>query len=380
MNTPLQPNQGISWQDCMITSKTDLDAYAVKSLVTLNGQPIIRQHEVTYLTGKDNCRAHHFAKLLAASVLSGNGDNGVPASRVLWIDTVHGLHISTGIYRELSAYAVGDDQLHILCLDVLGSNRNDFLALTRIIETHIRTLDPDLVIIDDIDHFMPFCGMNSAMDFCSIVHDFARNMGTAFLFVGYNHLGKKASTTGNLGKFLFRDATNVFSVVTQGEVTTVRLVGSYDFSRNPDDTQYHFTIGPDNMPCEATPRAAGPSGIDDATLRAVISDILKPGDTITADELLRQITSRLKQMKRQRRSLALLDQALSLGLLTRAKEKDASDPTGNENADTGIGLSNACEGGGPSDASSMHYKLKISEIDDNVKEKLTLSTPPIQTL
>ena len=374
MNTSLQPNQVISWQDCLITSKTNLDAFAVKSLVTLNGQPILRQHEATYLTGKDNCRAHHFAKFLAASVLSGSGDSGVTAGRVLWIDTVHGLHICAGIYRELSAHVADEDQLHILSLDALGTDRNDFLALIRIVEAHIRNLEPDLVIIDDIDHFMPFCGMNAALGFSRIVHNIVNNMGTAFLFIGYNHLGKKASTTGNLGKFLFRDASNVFSVITQGEVTTVRLVRSYDLSRNPDDTQYHFTIAPDNMPCVATAPAVGPSGIDDATLRAVICDILQPGDTITADELLKQVTLRLKQMKRQRRSLALLDQALSLGLLTLAKEKDGSDPTGNENTDTGD-EANACGEGSVCEASSMRYTLKTSEIDDGAKDKLTLPTP-----
>ena len=112
-----------------------------------------------------------------------------------------------------------------------------------------------------------------------------------------------------------------------------------------------------------------------STLRAVICDILKPGDTITADELLRQVTLRLKQMKRQRRSLVLLDQAISLGLLTLAKEKDGSDPTGSENADTGGNLSIACGKGSPIDANSMHYSLNTSELEDNDKENLTLPTP-----
>ena len=59
-----------SWQNCQFTHNTDLSPFTeVKPLVTLNGQPIIRQHHSTYLTGKDTCRAHHFAKYLAIQVL-----------------------------------------------------------------------------------------------------------------------------------------------------------------------------------------------------------------------------------------------------------------------------------------------------------------------
>ena len=39
-------------------------------------------------------------------------------------------------------------------------------------------------------------------DFCHSVRDVINHRDTAFLFIGYNHLGKKASTTGNLGKHL----------------------------------------------------------------------------------------------------------------------------------------------------------------------------------
>ena len=101
-----------SWQNCQFTHNTDLSPYTeVKPLVTLNGQPIIRQHHSTYLTGKDTCRAHHFAKFLAIKVLTGESVStspvpcavasakapvsNDPACKVLWIDTLHGPHICT---------------------------------------------------------------------------------------------------------------------------------------------------------------------------------------------------------------------------------------------------------------------------------------------
>ena len=67
-----QPNaQGIqeAWESCQFTSDADLSAFTSRPLITINGQPILRQHHVTYLTGKEFCRAHHFAKYLAIQFL-----------------------------------------------------------------------------------------------------------------------------------------------------------------------------------------------------------------------------------------------------------------------------------------------------------------------
>ena len=199
-----------SWQNCQFTHNTDLSPFTqVKPLVTLNGQPIIRQHHSTYLTGKDTCRAHHFAKFLAIQVLKGVSDSTSPvpcavasatapvsnahACKVLWIDTLHGPHICTSIYRELVAHSPSKESLHFVCLDVLGSQRENVYAINRNIEALIKQLKPELVVIDDIDHFMPFCGVHVATEFCRIVRDVTNHTETAFLFIGYNHLGKKAS-------------------------------------------------------------------------------------------------------------------------------------------------------------------------------------------
>jgi hypothetical protein len=283
-----------SWQNCQFTHNTDLSPFTqVKPLVTLNGQPIIRQHHSTYLTGKDTCRAHHFAKFLAIKVLatvpqqpvevmqaSGLHNSSQRSScKVLWIDTLHGPHICTQIYHELAAHAPAKENLHFVCLDVLGSQRENVYAINRNIEALIKQLNPQLVIIDDIDHFMPFCGVHVATEFCRIVRDVTNHTETAFLFIGYNHLGKKASTTGNLGKYLFLDASDVFTLSTQREVTTVRLARSYDLSRSPDDTQYRFTIGDDNLPHEA-PRnpQPNPEGCDSSTSHT--SNQLEPSDKV----------------------------------------------------------------------------------------------------
>ena len=239
-----------SWQNCQFNNDTDLTALTVKPLVTINSQPFIRQHHITYLTGRETCHAHHFAKLLATKLLASPYTAHDHNCKVLWIDSVHGPHICAKIFQELKGYVSDKESLHFVCLDILGSQRENFYALNRNIETLIKRLKPELVVIDDIDHLMPMSGINTAYEFCKIVRDVTNHSETAFLFIGYNHLGKKASTTGNLGKYLFLNASDIFALSTQGNVTTVRLVNSYDMSCTPLDTLYKFTIGTDNLPHE----------------------------------------------------------------------------------------------------------------------------------
>ena len=294
-----------SWQNCQFTRETNLSDFTIRTLVSINGQPILRTHHTTYLTGRETCHAHHFAKHLAIKVLndtpitqstsSGNVhvDSGSAAvssessassassssspCKVLWIDTLHGPHISTRIYHELTDHAPDKDSLYFICLDILGGQRDNHYMLSRNIEALIKELNPTLVVIDDIDHLMPFCGINIANEFCRIIRDVVNHTDTAFLFIGYNHLGKKASTTGNLGKYLFLDSSDIFSLTTQRDLTTVRLINNYDMSHQSDDTIYSFIIGNDNLPHEAerhpktTPIDYDPASPNDNVNKAIVT-------------------------------------------------------------------------------------------------------------
>ena len=266
-----------SWQNCQFNNSTDLSSLTVKPLVTINRQPFIRQHHITYLTGKETCHAHHFAKLLATKLLASPYAADDHNCKVLWIDTVHGPHICAKIFQELKGYVSDQDSLHFVCLDILGSLRENFYALNRNIETLIKKLKPELVVIDDIDHLMPLSGINTAYEFCKIVRDVTNHSETAFLFIGYNHLGKKASTAGNVGKFLFLNASDIFALSTQGNVTTVRLVNSYDMSCTPLDTLYKFTFGTDNLPHEVnTLKSASQDNSNAHNDKEIATDVNNP--------------------------------------------------------------------------------------------------------
>ena len=303
-----------SWQSCQFTQGTDLSQFSAKALVTINGQPYLRQHHITYLTGKETCRAHHCAKHLAIQVL--NATPSTNGTSVMWIDTLNGPHVSAAIFSELSQHVQSGKALHYTCLDILGGQRDDHWCLTRNIEELIKRLKPQLVVIDDIDHFMPYCGPRVANEFNRVIRDAVNHTDAAFLFIGYNHTGKKACTAGELGKLLFTSSNDIFSLSTVREVTTVRHISGYDLSVLPDQSQFHFTIGPDNLPQETQqPRKAAPSGIDDDTLRDIVEGIIHPGQDITASDLLAQVKARHNQLKRNTRDAARLDQIHRLHLL-----------------------------------------------------------------
>ncbi len=325
-------SQGLAeaWASCQFTSETDLRSLTIEPLVTINGQPFLRQHHVTFLTGKETCRAHHFAKHLAIQVLSQDSCQARPSRcKVLWIDTTNGPHVSATIYRELATHAWDNQDLHFVCLDVLGGQREDFWFINRAIEDLINEHRPDLVVIDDIDHFMPYCGINIATEFSRTVRDAVNHTDTAFLFIGYNHIGKKACSTGNLGKQLFTSANDIFTLSTQRDVTTVRHICGYDLRYDPDECEFRFTIGPDNIPHEA-PRDhkdSSTSIVDDDTLREIATDIIQPGQTITPVEFLHQVTARHRHLRQQERATALYNQALRLNILPQPNESTPSTPS-----------------------------------------------------
>ena len=396
-----EPNsQGLieSWQACQFTAGTDLSAFSCRNLVTINGQPYIRQHHVTYLTGKETCRAHHFAKHLAIQILSkqsssdpsassdssASSDPSKPACKVLWIDTVNSVHVAAAICRELEQHTADAKDLHYVCLDILGSQRDDQWWLNNQIGLLIKSLNPTLVVIDDIDHFMPNSGINLALDFNRLIRDTINHTDTAFLFIGYNHTGKKACTAGELGKRLFYSSNDIFALSTVRDVTTVRHICGHDLHVFPGDSQLHFTVGADNLPHEAPKPGAKPAtGIDNDTLREILEGIIQteaqnPDDTtlnITPAQLLDKVKARHRDLKQHTRDAALLDQIHALHLITPipAGEENKTDKPGQASATSQASKSVQPVQPLPVDCAAAPQRLPH---DQEINNSLTLPTHP----
>lgn len=355
------------WGQCVINHETNLDDFKTYDLVAIGGQPIISQHEATYITGRDTCHAHHFAKMLAGAVIAGSYNHApslqvytshptpprhvTPSNpgTVLWIDTIHSPYDCVKLYREMKQnFPFNDGDFNLFCLDMLGVFREDYYTVIKYIEDHIRRLKPALIVVDDIDHFMPHCGINVASTFNHIVRDTLNHTESAFLFIGYNHLGKRASTTGDLGKLLFPYSTKVFSVSTQNGISRMNIVRAHEYV-NVDKPEFIFSIGDGNLPHELVKTMPSgnisPTFVEQHTMQDIITEVIEPGENLSPDELVTRISNRKAQLNRIDRARTLIAQALTYGLI---KKQDGGN----------------------------RYTLSTSKLENDVNTSLTLPPHP----
>lgn len=317
------------FEDMLIKDNTELSDFKSHTILSINGQTVLRQHSITYITGRETCNAHHFAKMLAGAVLKGSYD-GFPGlsvnlhqarqGSVLWLDSVHSFHACVDLFEEMSAAFNPDySRFSLLSVDRLGSFRYDFYSMISQFEKAVKEFKPTLIVVDDIDHLMPYCGINVASAFQHAIRDIINHTPTACLFIGYNHLGKRASTTGNLGKMLFPESYYIFSVTTQQAISTVKLVKGF-FMQFNTEAPFHFSIGSDNLPHQVIrtmPEPADPDFIRQNTLRDIISEVIEPGQSISPDELFQQLNNRRQQLNRHNHTRALIAQAAQLGIINK---------------------------------------------------------------
>ncbi len=315
------------WQDILIKGDTDLSDFNSNTILSINGLTILRQHSTTYITGRNTCHAHHLAKMLAGAVLKGSYDRfpGLSVNfkqgeqgSVLWLDSVHHVHDCADFFREMvTAFDPERQRFSMISVDRLGSFRYDFYAILNGFEKAVKQLKPTLIVIDDIDHLMPYCGVNVASAFNHVIRDILNHTQTACLFIGYNHLGKRASTTGNLGNMLFPESYNVFSVSTQRAISTVTLVKSFN-PQGDSVAPFHFTIDHDNLPNQlirTMDDTTCSTVMKQNTLRDIISEVVEPGQSISPDQLYQQLNNRRQQLNRHDRTRTLIAQAAQLGII-----------------------------------------------------------------
>ena len=149
------------WNDAIINGNTNLNDFCPKTILSINGCNILRQHYSTYITGKNTSNAHHFAKMIAAAVLKGSFTLAPGLSvdlqqsqqgTVLWVDSVHSVHACADFFKEMITNFDPDNKnFYLFSLDRLGTFRYDFYALLNCFEKAVRETNPTLIVIDDID-------------------------------------------------------------------------------------------------------------------------------------------------------------------------------------------------------------------------------------
>lgn len=313
-------------------------------IVNICGSTALHRHEITFLTGTSNCRAHALAKMFAAAVLNGGypyaqslqvarqlpdalqqpGDddgNDLPPTlgKVLWIDTVHSFYTCCGIIDDLKRnFNVTNDNFRFMCLDDIGTFNECDEMVHISIDNAIRDFRPTLVVIDDIDHLTPECGMFRANNFYLSIRETLDHYDTSLLCVGYNLIGRVKATAGYIGKRLFPIANNVFRVTNRGTTALVQRVKGIT---HDDQFEFAFTINQQNFPQEVilTPSQETVEArfAETTTVQDIFTSVIPKDTAVTPDELVTRLNKRQDDMNRLNRNRHLIANALARGILNR---------------------------------------------------------------
>ena len=242
--------------------------------------------------------------------------------KVLWIDTVHSFYTVCGFLQDLKRnFDVSSKNFALMCLDDIGTfNERDEKVHYHIIDA-IRTFQPTLVVIDDLDHLTPECGMVLADNFYLAMRETLDHYDTSLLCVGYNLIGRAKSTAGYIGRMLFPIANNVFRITNRGTTAMVRRVKGIT---DDDQFEFAFTINDQNFPQEVIMMPDNPSVearfVEDNTVRDIFTAVIPKDTSVTPDELVSRLNKRHDDMNRLSRNRHLIANALVRGILNRSDD------------------------------------------------------------
>ncbi len=312
-------------QNCIFTCETDLSEFGATPLVTNCGIPVVLNHEITLVTGCSHSRTHHYAKMLATAILNGGQYPFAPSfttelkgGKVMWIDSVNSIHSVTNLMQQFKENCkINSDNFQMMCLDCLGAFNNNSSLIVDLIIGAVRDFRPNFIVINDIDHLIPFAGHRDTNDFVAFLRETTSLYNVAVCAIAHNLIGKVKNTTGLLGTELFGIATNIFRVIDHGATSTVTSYKALE--QTP--YEFTFTLNDRNLPQEVViaPQrvSASQDYIDTLTLQDIFSSIISDGVSIKPDELMASVTSHLIRLAKFNRARNLISNALIRGIISR---------------------------------------------------------------
>lgn len=242
--------------DCVI-SPDDLDNLPqTTALVSSDHSATVNAHEITIITGTEVSRTALFAKMLAATVLSGGSypfavgmKTHLTDGKVLWIDAVNNVQDTAQLARDMKQHVNADgDHFKIAALTALGSDQYYYENVKEVLINTIDNFTPNLIVINDLDNLFPCITIGRARGFVEFMRHFVAANEAAVCAIGHNLIGKVKKTTGYVGELLFPIASTVYRVCERSKKeNAITRVSCYKtFRQCPQD--FSFTINDFNFP------------------------------------------------------------------------------------------------------------------------------------
>lgn len=247
--------------DCVISPDNVDELPHASAFVTNSGSATINAHDISIITGTEAARTALFAKMIAATVLSGGNypfaqgmKTHINDAKVLWIDAINTLHVTAQLARDMKQLFNADgEHFKIVALAALGSDQYYYKIVKDVLNTTINSFDPNLIVINDLDNLFQNVTYGGAKGFVEYLRDFVSSRQAAVCAIGHNLIGKVKKTTGYVGEIIYPLANTVYRVSERSkkEAAITRVSCYKTFQRCPDD--FAFTINDLNFPQQVDP-------------------------------------------------------------------------------------------------------------------------------
>lgn len=242
--------------DCVF-SPDDLEKLPQTSTMVTNAKSAtINAHEIAIITGTEAARTALFAKMIAATMLSGGSypfaegmKTYISNAKVLWIDSRTSVHDTAQLIRDMKQHFNADgNNFKVVALTALGSDQVEYKTVRDLLFKTINAFMPNLIIINDLDNLFSYVPWSFASGFVNFLRDFVANEDAAICAVGHNLIGKVKKTTGYVGEILYPIADTVYRVSERSKKeSAITRVSCYKtFRQCPRD--FAFTINDFNFP------------------------------------------------------------------------------------------------------------------------------------
>lgn len=242
--------------DCVF-SPDDLEKLPqTATMVTNSKSATINVHEIAVITGTEAARTALFAKMIAATMLSGGSypfaegmKTHISNAKVLWVDSRTSVHDTAQLIRDMKLHFNADgNNFKVVALTALGSDQVEYKTVRDLLIKTINAFMPNLIIFNDLDNLFPFVPWSFASGVVNFLRDFVANEEAAICAVGHNLIGKVKKTTGYVGEILYPIADTVYRVSERSKKeSAITRVSCYKtFRQCPRD--FAFTINDFNFP------------------------------------------------------------------------------------------------------------------------------------
>lgn len=243
-------------RDCVISPDNVDNLPQTSTMVTNSDSATINEHDIAIITGTEAARTALFAKMIAATLLSGGNypfADGMKTSmkdaKVLWIDAVNSLYQTAQLARDMKQHVNADgEHFKIVALAALGAGQMYYKTVRELVTSVINDFKPNLIIINDIDNLFPAVTWAAATGFVEYLRNYVNKREAAVCAIGHNLIGKVKKTTGYVGEIMYPLASTVYRVSERSkkECAITRVSCYKTFRQCPRD--FSFTINDFNFP------------------------------------------------------------------------------------------------------------------------------------